>query len=104
MPAVSLALPENGFQVALRKFEARLKPEERAKCTATTLDELRSTILAIQEQQRKRRELVNMRRISGFLEAMEQFSKVIEVFTNTSEMVAFVWGPMKLLLVVSLMA
>ncbi|KAK4442832.1 NACHT domain-containing protein [Podospora aff. communis PSN243] len=93
--------PENGFQVALRKFEARLTPDERARCKVTTLDELKNVVLAIQDKQRKRREMINMRRIRGFLEAMEQFGKVIEVFTNTSEMVAFVWGPMKLLLLAS---
>ena len=102
MSTASPAPPENGFRAALRKFEARLKPEERAKCKVATLDELKTTVLAIQGEQRRRRELINMRRIQGFLEAMEQFGKVIEVFTNSSEMVAFVWGPMKLLLLVSI--
>lgn len=102
VPAASPAPPENGFQAALRKFEIRLKPEEKAKCKVATLDELKTAVLAIQDEQRRRRELINMRRIQGFLEAMEQFGKVIEVFTNSSEMVAFIWGPMKLLLLVSI--
>ncbi|KAH0841037.1 hypothetical protein FOPE_06274 [Fonsecaea pedrosoi] len=32
---------------------------------------------------------------------MEQFGKIIEVFVNTSDVLAFVWGPLKFLLLVS---
>lgn len=41
-------------------------------------------------------------KIQGFIEAMEQFGKVIEVFVNSNGILAFVWGPLKLLLLVNL--
>lgn len=43
---------------------------------------------------------MNLTRVSGFLEAMNQFGAVIEVFLNTSEILAFVWGPLNFLLLV----
>jgi hypothetical protein len=45
-------------------------------------------------------EMMNLSRIRSCLEAMDQFGKVIEIFLNVSDAVAFVWGPMKLLLLV----
>lgn len=43
----------------------------------------------------------NLRRVQGILEGMEQLGKVVDIFLNTSEILAFVWGPMKFLLLVS---
>ena len=93
---------QNGFQRALSSFQARLTSSERAQFKVATLDDLKVTILAIQAQQRSRKEMMHMGRLGYFLEAMEQFGKVIEVFLNTTNMLAYVWGPMKLLLLVCL--
>jgi hypothetical protein len=38
---------------------------------------------------------MNLTRIRRFLEAMDQYGKVIEVFLNDSSMLCVVWGPMK---------
>ncbi|RKL34624.1 hypothetical protein BFJ72_g9356 [Fusarium proliferatum] len=92
----------NGFQRALADFQNRLKPAERQQFKVTTLDELKVTILAIQSQQRSRKKMMHMGRLVPFLEAMEQFGKVIEVFLNVSEVLAFVWGPIKLLLLTAI--
>lgn len=40
-------------------------------------------------------------RLNSFLEAMEQYGKVIEVFLNNSEFISFIWGPAKFLLQVA---
>lgn len=45
----------------------------------------------------------NLSRILGFLEAMKQFGAVVEVFLNTSDILAFVWGPLKFLLLVRIL-
>ncbi|KAJ3548577.1 hypothetical protein NM208_g941 [Fusarium decemcellulare] len=90
--------PSNAFQRALKDFESRLKPSEISKFKATALDDLKVTILAIQSEQRSRKQMMHMGRIMSFLEAMEQFGKVIEVFLNVADMLAFIWGPVKLLL------
>ena len=58
------------------------------------------TLLSIQAEQRARKQMMHMGRIQSFLEAMEQFGKVIEVFLNVNNFLAFVWGPIKALLLV----
>ena len=93
---------QNGFERALKSFQARLTSSERAQFNVATLDDLKITILTIQAEQRARKEMMHIGRIQSFLEAMEQFGKVIEVFVNTTDMLAFVWGPIKLLLLVCL--
>lgn len=92
--------PGNGFERALATFRARLSPEEDANFQITGIDDLRMTILSIQSHQRARKKMVHMKRVESFLEAMEQFGKVIEIFLNATNYLAFVWGPIKLLLLV----
>ncbi|KAI1647683.1 uncharacterized protein F4817DRAFT_336508 [Daldinia loculata] len=90
--------PQAGFNKALTSFKNRLTPSEAAQFQVVTLDDLKVTILAIQADQRARKQMMHMDRILSFLEAMDQFGKVIETFLNVSEMLAFIWGPIKFLL------
>lgn len=92
---------EDGFRHALTKFSARLSKDEESQFQFTTFGEARDALALIQDEQRKRKENMNLTRIQSFLEAMEQFSKTIEVFINASPFVAFIWGPLKFLLQVS---
>ncbi|QBZ61198.1 hypothetical protein PoMZ_08146 [Pyricularia oryzae] len=89
---------KTSFELALDKFRAQLSDQERVKFAVTKKGDLQVAILNIQNEQRLSKKMVNMRRAQGFIEAMEQFGKVIEVFVNSSEILAFVWGPMKFLL------
>jgi hypothetical protein len=77
-----------------------LKLSERAQFRAASLDDLKITLLSIQAEQRARKQMMHMGRIRSFLEVMEQFGKVIEVFLNVNNFLAFVWGPIKALLLV----
>lgn len=85
----------------LVKFKNRLTNRELQRFKGTTLKDVEATLEDIQKRQDTQRELRNLTRIRGFLDAMDQFGKVIEVFTNSSNMVAFVWGPLKFLLQMS---
>jgi len=85
----------------LIKFKNRLNPTELQKFKGTTLQDVKKTLVDIEKRQETQRELRNLTRIRGFLEAMEQFGRVVEVFTNSSNMVCFVWGPLKFLLQIS---
>jgi hypothetical protein len=60
-------------------------------------------LLIVQRNQEARSETMNLARIQTCLEAMHQFGQVIEIFLNVSDAVAFVWGPMKFLLLVSVL-
>jgi hypothetical protein len=86
------------FQMTLASFKTRLTPQEQDDFRFATLEDVRKVIDSIQNEQESLKTMMNMSRIQSFLEAMEQFGKVIEVFLNVSDFVAFVWGPMKFLL------
>jgi hypothetical protein len=88
------------FQSIVASFRSRLTKAELDEFKFCSLKDVQQTIVDIQARQDKRRETRNLSRIRGFLEAMTQFGTVVEVFLNTSEILAFVWGPLKFLLLV----
>lgn len=88
------------FKAALVKFRARLSGTQLTEFQSTTYEQLCQEIIRIQHDQENQKTLMNLSRIQSCLEAMNQFGKVIEVFLNVSDVVAFVWGPIKFLLLV----
>jgi hypothetical protein len=86
------------FAQSLREFKSKLSPAEQMTFQLTTFEDLQKTILEIQERHASVRKIRNLNRLKSFLEAMKQYGDIIEVFLNTSEFVAFVWGPAKFLL------
>lgn len=93
-----MATIEEGFKNAVADFQKRLKPGEEAQFKFTTLNGLKLAAKDIQENQRKTKTARNLTRIQPFLQAMTEYSKVIEVFLNTSSILCFIWGPMKFML------
>lgn len=89
---------EDIFEAESRKFENRLTEKERASYKTTTLEDVKATILQIQTSQNSTKTLMDTSRVKNFLEAMEQFGQVIDIFANSNVYVSFVWGPVKLLL------
>ena len=79
------------FQKALDNFKSDLSQEEQDEITYTTLPALKKCIRSIQNDHWKARDSKNMDRLRHFLEGLEQYSKVIEVFTNASAILCFVW-------------
>jgi molecular chaperone GrpE (heat shock protein) len=86
------------FKSILSDFKKRLTPDELENFQFVTLKDVRETALRIQKDQEQLKTMMNMARLESFLEAMDQFGKVIEVFVNASSFVAFIWGPMKFIL------
>jgi hypothetical protein len=98
-----MATLQDGFKQALTEFKKRLSPAEEAQFVPVkSLDDLELVMRTIQEEQRKSKKAQNLKRIEPFLQAMEQYTKIIEVFLNASSMLCFIWGPMKFILMVSL--
>jgi hypothetical protein len=81
------ALQVSFFQQAVDKFKKNLTPEDQNEFKYTTLEDLQRDILNIQNKHRNR----NMMRLKVFLEGMEQYGRVVEVFLNTSAILCFVW-------------
>ncbi|KAJ2905926.1 hypothetical protein MKZ38_003714 [Zalerion maritima] len=94
-----MSTAEEIFDEGLRDFRARLSGREYADFQDTTLSNLKRKMDEIQRQQELNKSTMNMRRIERFLEGMNQISQVVEVFLNASEIVCFIWGPIKFLLV-----
>jgi hypothetical protein len=92
---------EDTFSKALYKWRARLSEKEQKDYESTSLHDLKVSIIQIQTRLETTKENQNMKRVRKFLEAMEQFGKVVEVFANSSIYVAFIWGPAKFILQVS---
>lgn len=89
------------FRRVLDSFKKDLSRQEKQNFSFTDIKGLNLAIDDLQKKQHSQRRLQNLSRLKPFLEAMEQYGKVVEVFCNSSEFVAFVWGPMKFLLQVS---
>jgi hypothetical protein len=92
---------QDSFQTALATFKAQLNSKEREELQFSTLEDVRLAIARIQAEQGSQKSLMNLARLESFLEAMNQFGNVIEVFLNASNFVCFIWGPMKFVLQVA---
>jgi hypothetical protein len=90
------------FERELKSFKAHLTPGEQSSFNGTTLEDVRLTVASIQKTQITERTNKNVARLRKFLEAVESYSKVLDVFVNINDFVAFVWGPIKYLLLVSM--
>jgi hypothetical protein len=88
------------FQDAWKEFSIRLSKEELEDFQFSSIDDVRLALKSIQDEQGRRGTMMHLPRIRAFLEAMEQYGKVIEVFLNASSILCFVWGPMKFCLLV----
>lgn len=81
------------FELALEEFKknAQLGADEVKEFRFADLNSLRSTIKRIQAEQEAKRRMRNMKRLEPFLQTMEQYGHTVDVFVNTSEVLAFVW-------------
>jgi len=79
------------FSLALERFKAKLTEKEKDTFQGTTLDELKMELNKVQQRHCSKRQEVGMKRLEKFLEAMNQYDKVVTVFLNTSAVVAFIW-------------
>lgn len=86
------------FNISLRNVRAKLTPLEIQNFQLTSLDDLHNAIDDIQKQQVKSGKLQCLIRIQPFLVAMEQYGRVVEVFLNCNDILAFVWVRLESLL------
>ncbi|KAK4159591.1 hypothetical protein QBC43DRAFT_326945 [Cladorrhinum sp. PSN259] len=89
-----------GFHIALADFKRALKDDDLARSfQGTKLHHLTAEIAKIQQEQASKRRLRYMKRIDPFLKTMQEYGKVVDIFVNAEDIVAFIWGPMKFLLI-----
>ena len=80
----------DAFHRALARFKSHLSPEEQENFGVTSLYDVQDTIAQIQSAQGSKRRMRNLTRLKGFIEAMEQYGEIVEVFLNTSEFITFI--------------
>ena len=93
--------PDKNFQNALARFRASLTEQQRREFAVCSIKDVLESIAEIDGRLASGRRQRNTQRIAKFIEGMRQLSQVIEVFLNVDPVVAFVWAPIKFVLVVS---
>ncbi|KAF2684142.1 hypothetical protein K458DRAFT_279973, partial [Lentithecium fluviatile CBS 122367] len=93
--------PENTLNQTVERFRDSLTEEQKQQFFATCFEDVESEIQNIQDRFGSKKKLRNLRKVSRFLDAMKQIEQVVTVFLNVHPIVAFVWGPIKLALVVA---
>ena len=76
---------------AFSKLKDSISSQDAQDFQSTTLQDVRSAAHKIEQQQAQRQSLRNMRRIEPFLNFMESYSRVIEVFCQGFSPMAWVW-------------
>ncbi|KAI1808973.1 WD40 repeat-like protein [Daldinia bambusicola] len=79
------------FQRALNRFKQSLTPDLVNEFAISSLTDVKKVCTEVQQKHGCSGKLRHMGRVRGFIEAMEQLGKVIEVFLNASELVCFLW-------------
>ncbi|KAI9709991.1 MAG: hypothetical protein M1820_003069 [Bogoriella megaspora] len=82
---------QHPFDQALSDFAKDLTRQEQEEFRFTRLSDLQVAVSRIQTKHDMDRKQRGLDRLSGFLEVMEQYGRVIEVFGNSSPFVGFVW-------------
>ncbi|KAF3226324.1 hypothetical protein TWF106_000819 [Orbilia oligospora] len=90
-----------GFEKSLEKFRQRLSPEQRQQFSFSSLDDVRAEMRKLQDQLGPQKKLRSFNKMKRFLEGMKQVEQLVQIFLNTSDVVAYVWGPIKLALMVA---
>ena len=83
---------------ALDSLASSISSEDARDFHSTTLQDVRAAAQAIERQQSQRKSLTNLRRLEPFLRFMESYAPVFEVGCQGFSPIAWIWGPLKLML------
>lgn len=91
MKGPSTASPSTSFQRAVDKFTKGLTVKQRQEFAGCSLNDVRQTVVTVQEKRGNQKNMRNMARLQAFLEAMEQYGKVVEAFLNCTPFLGYIW-------------
>ncbi|KAK4064835.1 uncharacterized protein Triagg1_8834 [Trichoderma aggressivum f. europaeum] len=94
-------ISSESFTRSLDKFKRNLTDEQKRNFSSCNITEVNKTMQEIQDKIGPDKKLRNFTRLKKFLEGMKQVEELVTIFLNVSEVVAFVWGPIKLALMVA---
>jgi len=91
-PAQPPPLPSSRiFEDALNEFKKGLSKKELAQFQCVDFKDVEETIKSIERDQKMKKKMQNIARIKPFIEGMRQYGEIIEVFLNTSNIIAYIW-------------
>ena len=79
------------FSKAIERFTSHLSPKQRAEFKYATLEDVHEAIQQIQETRGRENGMRGLARMQAFLEAMDQYRKVIQSFENCTPFLGYVW-------------
>jgi len=79
------------FEAAISTLKQTISSTDEIAFRTTTAEDVWKAAETIQESQRQRKSLRNMRRIEPFLKALEKYSKTIEVLCNGTPYLPWIW-------------
>ncbi|KLU87314.1 hypothetical protein MAPG_06315 [Magnaporthiopsis poae ATCC 64411] len=83
------------------KAKAKLTSQELDYFQSSRLEDVQRALARIQSEQEAKGSLRYLRRIDPFIKTMLEYSKVVEVFVNVEEILAFIWGPLRFMLMMT---
>ncbi|KAH8587407.1 hypothetical protein B0O99DRAFT_733524 [Bisporella sp. PMI_857] len=95
-PTTGAASPN--FDTAFKNLKQSVTTTDANAFQSTTLEDVWKAAEEIQEEQRRRKSVRNMRRIEPFLKGLEKYSKSIEILCNGTPYLPWIWAPIKLML------
>lgn len=82
---------QTSFQRSLDLFRQELSDDQIKQMAGVNQETLKDTIQATQNMLGRRNDLCKLSRVQRFLHAMEHVEKLVSIFLNASDFVAFVW-------------
>lgn len=90
-PSEMATNPQTSFERSLDLFRRELSDDQIKQMDGANQETLNDTIQATQNILGRRNDLCKLTRIQRFLHAMEHIEKLVTIFLNASDFVAFVW-------------
>ena len=76
---------------AFERLSTSISSDDARDFDSTTLQDVRSAVRRIEQQQAERQSIQNMRRVDPFLKFMENYARVIEAGCQGFSPMAWVW-------------
>ncbi|KAH6952935.1 hypothetical protein DER45DRAFT_574581 [Fusarium avenaceum] len=95
------SIQSTGFARSLEQFRRELSDTEMKEIGGANQKSLEATIQKIQSRLGREHGLCKLTRVEALVRAMKNIEELVTIFLNVSEVVAFIWGPIKLALMVA---
>ncbi|KAM0239464.1 hypothetical protein ACHAP5_008320 [Fusarium lateritium] len=95
------SIQNTSFERSLEQFRRELSDTEKKEMGGANQKSLEATIQKIQSKLGREHGLCRLTRVEALVRAMKHIEELVTIFLNVSEVVAFIWGPIKLALMVA---